>query len=150
MGCDGFNSIFLRRYLIKLTVTELWKLVHCFWSYRENKSGLPFETRGIVIVAYTLTYNVVISLFRTSTWQEPSVPLVGICAFWIFAFWQWLLITWLRNGIESCACYWRSVSYLCIRWGLLFMNYEIWRLTQWKCWPRDLDLLTILICPYDL
>jgi len=38
-GGDSFNSSFLRRSFLNVTVKKLLKLVHYCRSYRENKSG---------------------------------------------------------------------------------------------------------------
>jgi len=49
-GGGSYNSVFLRRSFLNLTVKKIWKLIHVCRRYHKNKSGtyVFFETRCTV------------------------------------------------------------------------------------------------------
>jgi len=48
-GGGSYNSVFLCRSFLNLTVKKLWKLVHVCRSYHKNKSGTYFWIHGVDI-----------------------------------------------------------------------------------------------------
>jgi len=77
-GGGSFNSTFLHRSFLNLTVKKIWKSVHCCRSYK-NKSRPLFETRGISADTLAHVWFLITAVDDDADDGIPTVLIIAVC-----------------------------------------------------------------------